>query len=751
MRLRPALLCLALTLSWAAPAAAQARRPAPFVPKDDNPESRTDAASAKRGTGRAGDDKPAEEKPGPILDTSEVHVRAESQGGDAAHYEFRGFVDLVAGELRIQSDTMDLYTTDKPDGTKARRVVADGNVVFMKDEERLSGAHLDMDLDTGKGTMNDAIGYMEPGVFVEGKKIERRGEKLYHVDGAKFTSCAQPNPRWTFSASSATIEVDKKIIAHDALFKIKSVPAFYAPILYNFGEGFFGAMSRSTDMTFYGDYYSKYGYGFGHEFRYALSPQSLGTFRTYLFWPQQGDRSYDIDWHAAQSFPGGVRASLLARKYSSLSFSQRFNDSFNSASSRSTRGSLNIQKNFGSTTAQLLADTFDTYFGEKSFRVNRRLPSLQIRQSPRKLGKTGLVLDYEARGERLTLGDQDLVQSYSRVDAAPQLSFPLQLTFLQLNPRLAYRYTRWSATALGDGTFVGPALGRQLAEGSLEMRGPSFSRVFDVSMGGYTKRIKHVIGPEVNFLYRSRVDDFLAIPKFDGEDYLVGSNQVTYSLSQRLLAKRPSPSGKLVPYEFFTWRLYQTYYVKIAENQNSFDPNYSSSAFGPTGRPDHNSPIASRVRFRPTPAFSLDANLEYDVNYKQLRTQTYAVRAGTERYALQGSWSHSNRLSLDVEKRVPVRNTVRGAGRIVILKDQLTLEGSTDYDFVRKQLLQNHLKAEWNVQCCGFGVEFIQYNFNARVERQWRFSVHLANIGDTANFLGNDDRGGRPGGASSLR
>ena len=55
---------------------------------------------------------------------------------------------------------MDFYTTDKPDGTKARRVVADGNVVFMKDEERLSGSHLDMDLDTGKGVMDDAIGYM---------------------------------------------------------------------------------------------------------------------------------------------------------------------------------------------------------------------------------------------------------------------------------------------------------------------------------------------------------------------------------------------------------------------------------------------------------------------------------------------------------------------------------------------------------------------------------------------------------------
>jgi hypothetical protein len=37
------------------------------------------------------------------------------------------------------------------------------------------------------------------------------------------------------------------------------------------------------------------------------------------------------------------------------------------------------------------------------------------------------------------------------------------------------------------------------------------------------------------------------------------------------------------------------------------------------------------------------------------------------------------------------------------------------------------------------------------VERQWRFSVQLAGVGDIGNFLGNDDRAGRPGGISPFR
>src|SRR6185295_11037121 len=94
------------------------------------------------------------------------------------------------------------------------------------------------------------------------------------------------------------------------VFRIKSVPAFYLPIMYypirddqrstgfllphlgyssvkgyEFGAGFFWAMGRSFDQTFYTDHYSKIGWGFGHEFRYAAESPSRGTFRTYAIRP----------------------------------------------------------------------------------------------------------------------------------------------------------------------------------------------------------------------------------------------------------------------------------------------------------------------------------------------------------------------------------------------------------------------------------------------------------------------------------
>jgi LPS-assembly protein len=708
-------------------------------------------------------DRPEGNEPG------EIRIKAETQGGDPSHYTFRGFVDLVAGDVRLQCELLDLYTTERPDGTKSRRIVAEKNVVFLRGEERLAGDRLDMDLDTGQGTFENAVGYVEPGVFVEGRKIERVDADTYRVEGGKFTSCAQPNPRWAFSASSARIEIDDKIVAKNVLFKLKSVPTFYTPIVVFpiredqrstgfllphvgfsnvrgtiVGEGFFWAMGRSFDQTFYGDYYSKVGFGVGHEFRYALDSPSRGTFRTYIFNSDNGGRDWDLDYNALQQLPGKVRASVQVRKYSDILFQQQFQDNLNRATTRSERTYLNLQRTFGSTTLQAFVDNSKIYFGE-DIRSNERLPALSLRRPPKKIGHTGIVFGFEARGERLGIGNTTLdegdVQFYSRYDVAPELSRPLNVSFLQLNPRVGYRYTHYGATDDGHGIFDGPALDRPYFQTAVEMRGPTFSRVFARPDGFYSERIKHVIGPEVTWSYRSRVDDFLAIPKFDGTDYLLGTHQVDYALVQRLLAKRPGPNGKLVPYEFLTWRIQQSYYVKIGNNQNSFDPNYTSNVFGPGGTPDHNSPVLSRLRFRPTNATSADFNVEYDVNFKQLRTLGLTGRIGNDRASILGSWSRGYRLSTIEAERVKLRDTVRSGGRLEILKNRFSVEGSADYDFLLKQFLQSRVMARYDVQCCGFMTELIQYNYNARIEKQFRFSITLANVGSIGNFMGADPYG----------
>jgi hypothetical protein len=237
------------------------------------------------------------------------------------------------------------------------------------------------------------------------------------------------------------------------------------------------------------------------------------------------------------------------------------------------------------------------------------------------------------------------------------------------------------------------------------------------------------------------------IPKFDSQDQQLGTNQIDYALVQRLYAKRSGGGGKSVPHEFLSWSIQQTYYVQIRDAQNEFDPNYSSGAFAPGGRPDHNSPIFSRLQLRPTPDLSANFNLEYDVNFHQLRTLGFSGSVRGERGMLQASWSRARRLSLEPEQREVSRDTLRGSLRFELLPERLTLEGGADYDLLRKTMISSRGRLRLDVQCCGFLAELIQYDFNGRDERQFRFSIQLANLGSIGNFTGAEEpERGRRGG-----
>src|SRR5262249_49772034 len=159
------------------------------------------------------------------------------------------------------------------------------------------------------------------------------------------------------------VHMDDKVVGHNMTFRVKDVPILYLPIFvypikedqratglllphygfsntrgFLFGDALFWAMGKSYDQTFTVDHYSRIGWGYGHEFRYALDAPSRAQFKTYLFHPFDGsDDQYDLDWNALQMLPGNVRATLLVRQYSNILFQQKFQDNLTQASVRSAR------------------------------------------------------------------------------------------------------------------------------------------------------------------------------------------------------------------------------------------------------------------------------------------------------------------------------------------------------------------------------------------------------------------------------
>ena len=462
---------------------------------------------------------------------------------------------------------------------------------------------------------------------------------------------------------------------------------------------------------------------------------------------------WDVDWNGLQMLPGKVRATVQVRQYSNLLFNSRFQESFNRITSRTQRWTGSLDRDLKLATLTLRADRTTTFFGVDSNRVNSHLPEPGPAPLPPP-GRAGAGSSSAStrRPSAWSGAPRSRWTRWARFDVAPTVSRPLRLSFLEVNPEVGYRFTRYG-TSFGvdendESGLFGDPLNRSFWEAQVGMRGPIFSRVFDTPGFGYSERFKHTIGPEVNWTYRTRVEDFNSIPKFDGRDYYLGTNQIPYALVQKFYSKRRGPGGKKVPYEFLSWRLQQTYYVQIADGQSNFDPNYSSSAFGPGATPEHLSPLMSRLQLPARRASSpLNFQVEYDVNFKQIRrTSTYG-NWNAARFNLNGGWSRSVRLSEDPEERIVGSESLRGNGGLRGRPATAsTLDGSASYDLKNKILWQLTGRLRYQVQCCGFVVEYNRFNWNGREEKQWRFNLELANIGCIGNFLGADSvAGGRQG------
>jgi len=165
--------------------------------------------------------------------------------------------------------------------------------------------------------------------------------------------------------------------------------------------------------------------------------------------------------------------------------------------------------------------------------------------------------------------------------------------------------------------------------------------VFNTPGNFYSERYKHVIGPEVNWTYRSKVEDFAAIPRFDYYDVILGTNQLSYALVQRLYAKRPA-ARQARGVRVLQLAVGQTYYVDIADGQNEFDPNYSSAAFDASGKPSHLSRSSPGCASGPRPPSTTNFDIEYDVNFHSVKSLGLSTNYNGSRFVTQANWSRGS-------------------------------------------------------------------------------------------------------------
>ncbi|MGH7428099.1 MAG: LPS-assembly protein LptD, partial [Candidatus Methylomirabilaceae bacterium] len=185
----------------------------------------------------------------------------------------------------------------------------------------------------------------------------------------------------------------------------------------------------------------------------------------------------------------------------------------------------------------------------------RRLPDLSLSAFPQRLFKLPLLLEMRASGTYLERKD---VPESGRADLFPKLSLPWRiLPWMTMIPSVGFRETAYTQKGTG-----GEGTSRELfeAQTSFESR---FYRSFDIG-GERLSRLIHVLEPRVNYWYINPVDQ-QDLPQFDSVDFVSPQNRVTYSLTNRLLAKVKGADGALRTHEVVSLSLSQSYNLTAKE------------------------------------------------------------------------------------------------------------------------------------------------------------------------------------------
>ncbi|HEY9466655.1 MAG TPA: putative LPS assembly protein LptD, partial [Vicinamibacterales bacterium] len=218
-----------------------------------------------------------------------INQRSNTFTCEGDHCMLTGQVELPLGpQTTLFADQVEMFKD-------TNRVIAQGNVVFASAEGRLSADRLEYDVATGTGTFHDAQGLMSLGaqadrrqfgnqdadVYFYGEMIERLGPRKYRLTRGAFTTCVQPTPRWEVASGSVTLNLNDYAIAKGTTLRVKGVPVMYLPMIYypiredqrstgfllpTYGtstvrgqaisNAFFWAINRSTDATFFHDWFT---------------------------------------------------------------------------------------------------------------------------------------------------------------------------------------------------------------------------------------------------------------------------------------------------------------------------------------------------------------------------------------------------------------------------------------------------------------------------------------------------------------
>ena len=493
----------------------------------------------------------------------------------------RDKLTIARGDVRIKMEDRVLYA-DEIELDQVQEVVrARGRVQLIEGAKRLDGDRFEYHYRKNTGVMYQARGTIPPATAFQGVEIHKEGERRYRVVEGSFTTCriCQPEPGgidWESRAKDAVLEQDEYLTAKHASFWARGIPSLYSPyLIYPLGERrtgfliprigysnvdgftykqpFFWAISESQDLTVTGVYRTERGYEGQANYRYILGPEAAGWVDARVIQDRLGTTQdqirttvtarHDQQFNPELSLKADVN--YVSDRVIQRAFAETPSEltTANLASSRDFMTQL--WQNYG---LQLLVEDTKA-LTETSDSTFRRLPELSFSAFPQRLFGSPVLFEMDASGTYL---ERNEVPDGGRADLFPKVSAPWRLLpWMTMTPSVGVRETAY--TKRGDGGEGGATRELFEARNSLEAR---FYRSLQVG-GERVERLVHLVEPRVNYWYINPIDQ-QELPQFDRVDFVSPQNRVTYSLTNRLLAKIKETDGSIRTHEVASLSLSQS-------------------------------------------------------------------------------------------------------------------------------------------------------------------------------------------------
>jgi LPS-assembly protein len=514
----------------------------------------------------------------------EVQFKKGRREGDTQILE--GSVTLVAAQGRFQADYMEYR--DK------RFIEASGNVLIVWGNNRISGTRMSYDLQEDVGSIENAIGHVEPEFFFYADKVEKVGDDLLYLENANVTTCTQPVPYWSFAVSRAKVRIDGYAQLWNLRLRVKDKPVFYLPYLLwpvkkdrsvgllfpSFGstetrgtviaQGLFIPIGRTADLTLVGEYYTEAGFGLGGEARFVPNRKGLGVFNGFYINDKAANTTvcaqppcdrWRVTYRQTQEFQNGFRMVADINQVSDFDFFTDFERDLRLVSTPTQLTRIEFSRNGKWTSVnvrelrreQLLAPIVqvDPDTGEEEVilpdpLLQQTLPEIEFRGRNRQIGNTPLYVSYLSSFTSIRQSGDTIDADYLRADLFPTLTVPIStLPWLDASVSLSYRLTHYTQRNATPGAIETSAVDDPLTRGlfgaALETVGPRIQRIFGER--GSTQ-YKHVWEPLVRFGFRQEFLEEDEVIRFDEVDIIPGQNVLTYGIRTRLFAKRPRAKSR---------------------------------------------------------------------------------------------------------------------------------------------------------------------------------------------------------------